>query len=75
MKCNTKNIMKSKFESDNMNIAWRSSYGCRCFSGMPSGKCLNSKNSKRVYHKMLKNKWRREVNRQFNEEINELWEK
>ena len=69
MKANTKNIMKSKFESDNMNIAWKSSHGCRCFAGMPSGKCLNSKNSRKTYRRMLKNKWRKEINRQFNEEI------
>lgn len=72
MKANTKNIMKSKFESDNMNIAWKSSYGCKRFSGMPVGKHLNSENSRRAYRRMLKNKWCKEISRQFNEEIREL---
>lgn len=72
MKANTKNIMKSKFESDNMNIGWKSSYGCKILFGMPVGKCFNSKNSRRAYRRMLKNKWRREINRQFNEEIKEI---
>ena len=66
MKANTKNIMKSKWESENMNIAWRID-GCN--SCMPSGKCLTSKNSRRSYRRMLKNKWRREITRQFMEEI------
>ena len=70
MKANTKNIMKSKWESENMMTAWRTD-GCSC-SCFPSGKCLNSKNSRRTYKRMLKNKWRKEINRQFNEEINEL---
>jgi len=69
MKANTKNIMKSKFESENMMRAWKFDGGSSCF---PSGKCLNSKNSRRTYRRMLKNKWRKEINRQFNEEINEL---
>jgi hypothetical protein len=72
MKANVKNIMKSKFESDNMNIAWKIYYGHRYYCGMPIGKCLNSKNSRRAYRRMLKNKWRREINRQFNEEIKEV---
>ena len=42
---------------------------------MPIGKCLNSKNSRRAYRRMLKNKWRKEINRQFNEEINEFIDK
>jgi hypothetical protein len=69
MKANTKNIMKSKFESENMMRAWKFD-GCNsCF---PCGKCLNSKNSRRAYRRMLKNKWRKEISRQFNEEISEL---
>ena len=72
MKVNTKNIMKSKFESDNMNIGYKSSRGCKIFFGMPIGKHLNSENSRRAYRRMLKNKWRKEISRQFNEEINEL---
>lgn len=69
MKLNTKNIMKSKWECDSMNTNWKSS-DASC-SGMPSGKCLSSKNSRRVYNRFLKNKWRKEANRQMNEEINE----
>lgn len=72
MKANIKNIMKSKFESDNMNIGWRLCHGCKVLFGMSVGKCLNSKNSRRAYRRMLKNKWRKEIGRQFNEEINEL---
>ena len=72
MKANTKNIMKSKFESDNMNIGWRASCGCKILFGMPVGKHLNSENSRRAYRRMLKNKWRKEISRQFNEEISEL---
>ena len=69
MKANTKNIMKSKWESEDMMGAWKFD-GCNsCF---PKGKCLNSKNSRRAYRRMLKNKWRKEINRQFNEEIDEL---
>ena len=48
MKANTKNIMKSKFESDNMNIGWRASCGCKILFGMPVGKHLNSENSRRL---------------------------
>lgn len=70
MKANTKNIMKSKWESENMMRAWKFDGGSSCF---PSGKCLNSKNSRRAYRRMLKNKWRKEISRQFNEEINEIW--
>ena len=69
MKANTKNIMKSKREYENMNIAWRID-GCN--SCMPSGKWLTSKNSRRSYRRMLKNKWRKEIKRQFNEEIEEV---
>lgn len=72
MKANTKNIMKSKFESDNMNIGWRISCGCKILFGMPVGKHLNSENSRRAYNRMLKNKWRKEINRQFNEEMEEV---
>lgn len=72
MKVNTKNIMKSKFESDNMNIGWKSSYGCKILFGMPVGKHLNSENSRRAYRRMLKNKWSKEIRRQFNEEIEEV---
>lgn len=73
MKCNTKNVMKSKWESENMMTAWRTDGATlSCF---PSGKCLNSKNSRRAYNRMLKNKWRREINRQFKEEVNEIWQK
>lgn len=72
MKANTKNIMKSKFESDNMNIGWKSSYGCKIRFGMPVGKHLNSENSRRTYRRMLKNKWRKEISKQFNEEISEV---
>jgi hypothetical protein len=71
MKANTKNLMKSKWESENMMTAWKTDgRSPACF---PSGKCLNSKNSRRTYRRMLKNKWRKEINRQFNEEISELW--
>ena len=73
MKCNTKNVMKSKWESENMMTAWRTDGAS--FSCFPSGKCLNSKNSRRAYNRMLKNKWRREINRQFKEEVNEIWQK
>ena len=44
MKLNTKNIMKSKWEAENMSTAWRID-GCTC-TCFPSGKCLNSKNSR-----------------------------
>ena len=70
MKVNTKNIMKSGWEAENMNTAWRID-GCT-YSCFPSGKCLNSKNSRRAYNRMLKNKWRKELHRQFNEEINSI---
>lgn len=67
MKVNTKNLMKSDWDADNMNTAWKID-GClnSCF---PSGKHLRSRNSRRAFNRMLKNKWRREVNRQFKEEI------
>lgn len=71
MKANTKNIMKSKWESEDMMGAWKFDDSNSCF---PSGKCLNSKNSRRAYRRMLKNKWRKEISRQFNEEINELYD-
>lgn len=66
--------MKSKFEVDNMNIAWKQhgAFGCKCFSGMPSGKCLNSKNSRRAYNRMLKNKWRKVVDFITKKEIEQL---
>ena len=70
MKLNTKNIMKSKWEAENMSTAWRTD-GCSC-SCFPSGKCLNSKNSRHTYNRMLKNKWRKELYRQFKEEINDI---
>lgn len=71
MKVNTKNAMKSLWECENMNTNWKYKDGCSN-SGMPSGKHLNSKNSRHAYNRQLKNKWRKEVKRQFNEEISEL---
>lgn len=68
MKANTKNIMKSKWESEDMMGAWKFDGSNSCF---PSGKCFNSKNSRRAYRRKLKNKWRKEISRQFNEEISE----
>lgn len=69
MKINTKNAMKSMWECNNMNTNWKSKdESC---SGMPSGKHLKSKNSRHSYGRFLKNKWRKLINKQFNEEISE----
>lgn len=70
MRINTKNIMKSKWESENMMTAWRTD-GCT-YSCFPRGKCLKSKNSRRAYNRMLKNKWRKVVNFITKKEIEEL---
>ena len=67
MKANTRNIMQSKWEIDNMNMCSK-----RYPFGIPADKHLNSKNSRRTYNRFLKNKWRREIKRQYNEEISEL---
>lgn len=59
--------MKSNWDAEDMNTAWRIEGGSNsCF---PSGKHLRSKNSRRLFNHMLKNKWRREVNRQMKEEL------
>ena len=58
MKANTLNIMKSHYDIDFMSMFW----------GMGH---LKSKNTRRGYNKMLKNKWKKEIARQANEELND----
>lgn len=70
MKVNTKNVMKSKWASEDMNTNWKLKDGSS--SGMEVNHPLHSKNSRRTTNRVLKNKWRKEVKKQYNEEISEL---
>ena len=60
MKANAKIIMKSHWDIDYMRMS------CRPFQR------LKSKHTRYAYDKKLKNKWRREIARQFKLEISEI---
>lgn len=63
MKANCTKIMKSHWMVDDMAIDWR------------SAQSQNNKHRNRRHRvqRMLKNKWRREINRQAEEEIREIY--
>lgn len=61
--------MKSLWMCEEMNINWKVKDGSPC--GMRPNHPLHSKNSRRVLHRQLKNRWRKEISRQFIEELNE----
>jgi hypothetical protein len=71
MKLNTKNVMKSTWMVEDMNINWRSKDGA-VNNGMPRGKRLKSKNSRRAFNHALKRRWKRQLRKQFNQEISEI---
>lgn len=60
MKANAKTIMKSQWDIDYMRMSYR-----------PFQR-LKSKHTRHAYDKMLKNKWRKEIVRQFKSEISEI---
>ena len=72
MKLNTKNIMKSSWNSQNMNINWKSKDGNS--SGMRPNHPLRSKHSRHTMARQMKSKWRKELKKQFNEEVGEAYE-
>lgn len=70
MKANTRKIMESHYDSDDMNLCSQTQSG-PLYSGMPYDKHLKSKHSRRAVNRRLKNKWRKEVKKQAEEEIKE----
>ena len=65
--------MKSKWMVEDMNTAWKydGPWNAKYYSGMRPNHPLHSIHSRRALGRKLKNKWRREARRQYNEEINE----
>ena len=57
MKANTKKIMKSNYDSDDMSMSWRPEQH------------INSKHTRHSYNRKFKKKWRDEIKRQAEEEI------
>lgn len=71
MKANTRKIMESNYDSDDMNLSSQTQKG-PLYSGMPYDKHLKSKHSRRVLNRHLKNKWRKEIDKQAEDEMREL---
>ena len=59
MKANTRNIMESKWDVDYMRMYWRPQR-------------LHSKHTSHSYNRKFKNKWRKEIKRQFDEELKDI---
>ena len=58
MKASTRKIMQSHWLLDYMSLYWRPQH-------------LKSKHTKHRYDRMFKNKWRNEIKRQAEQELNE----
>lgn len=58
MKANTKKIMKSHWDIDYMRMYWRPQR-------------LHSKHTSHAYDRRFKNKWRNEIKRQSEQELND----
>ena len=56
--------MKSTWMVEDMNINWRSKDGA-VNNGMPRGKRLKSKNSRRAFNHALKRRWKRQLKKQM----------
>lgn len=70
MKANARKIMESHYDSDEMNLCSQTQRG-PLYSGMPHDRHLKSEHSRRAVNRRLKNKWRREIKKQAEEEIKE----
>ena len=71
MKLNCLNIMKSGYDVEDMRLNSKSKDGDPC-GGMQLGKRLRSRHTRRAFNHRLKRKWRREMQRQAKESIEDF---